>query len=61
MPIDIFNINEKDEDNILIISSLESTKQKGFSEQSFIGQTFLEKYLEAKEEINYVNEKTYEN
>ena len=59
LPIDIFNINENDQENILIISSLENTNtEEGFSDRSFLGETFLEKYFDAKEEINYVNEKT---
>ena len=59
LPSGIFSINEENEDNIYIISSIDYNKNLYYSELSDDGKTFYEQYQIAKEELNYLSQKCY--
>ena len=59
LPSGIFSINEENEENIFIISSIDYDKNLYYSELSYDGETFYEQYQIAKEELNYLSQKCY--
>ena len=60
LPFDIFKIDENNEENIYIISSIDYDEKFNFSKRLLNDESFLEKYLLAKEEINYLRLGSYE-
>ena len=60
LPINILNIDEKEEKNIQIISIIDYDENITFKESLPYGETFYEKYLNIKEELDYLNKNCYE-
>ena len=59
LPSGILSIDEENEENIYVISSIDYDDKINYSEESYDGQTFFEQYKMAKEELNYLNQKCY--
>ena len=59
LPLKILNIEGEDEQNVHILSVLNYNENLIFNEYSDYGETFYEKYLETKEEIEYLNQQCY--
>lgn len=60
LPLEILNIDLKNEENIFIISCIDFNEKINYSEKSYPGETFYEQYLDIKEEMNYKDQKCYE-
>ena len=60
LPFEIFRIDENNEENIYIISSIDYDEKFDFSKRLLNDESFLDKYLLAKEEINYLRLGSYE-
>ena len=60
IPLDILKIDENDEMNIHIISVIDYSEDIIFLEESPYGETFYEKFLDIKEELEYLNQKSYD-
>ena len=60
LPLEILNIDLKNEENIFIISCIDINEKMNYSEKSYPGETFYEQYLDIKEEMNYKNQECYE-
>ena len=59
LPLGILNIDGENEQNVHILSVLDYNENLIFDEYSDYGETFYEKYLETKEEIEYLNQQCY--
>ena len=59
LPLKILDIDGEDEKNIHILSVLDYNENYIFSEYSDYGESFYEKYLELKEEMEYLNQQCY--
>ena len=59
LPLKILNIDVEDEKNIHILSVIDYNENYIFSEYSDYGESFYEKYLEIKEEMEYINQQCY--
>ena len=59
LPLGILNIDCENEQNVHILSVLDYNENSIFNEDSDYGETFYEKYLETKEEIEYLNQQCY--
>ena len=60
LPLEILNIDLKNEENIFIISCIDINEKMNYSEKSYPGETFYEQYLDIKEEMNHKNQECYE-